>query len=174
MELLKDIYDSDIDESRDSANEIVSYKIRKAARAIMFNEKDEIAILHVSKNNHHKLPGGGIEKDETILNALNREILEETGYKAKISGDIGIIIEYRNKFEQIQISYCYLAKITKRIADPSFTKKELREGFILKWMKIDEALKSMKKDKPFTYEGKFIQKRDIAFLTSFKNSSAGR
>lgn len=163
MEFIKEITDKDIG-STGSIND-VRYRVRKAARAMILNEKNEIAVLHVSKNNYHKLPGGGIEKDETILNALNREILEETGCKAKIYGEAGIIIEYRNTLEQIQISYCYLAKVTKRITDPSFTKKELHEGFILKWMKMDEALKSMKKDKPNTYEGKFIQKRDIAFLS---------
>lgn len=172
MELIREITDKDIGEKGDMGD--VQYKIRKAARAVIFNDRNEIAVLHVTKSNYHKLPGGGIEKDETILNALNREILEETGCEAKIIGDIGIILEYRNRFEQLQISYCYLSKFIRKLGDPYFTKKEINEGFKLKWMNINDALMAIKNDKPETYEGRFIQKRDTAFLSSPKISSSAK
>lgn len=166
MKLIKEITEKDIGE--DGNINDMYYKIRKAARAVIFNNKDEVAILHVSKHNYHKLPGGGIEKDETVLNALNREILEETGCEANITGSIGVVLEYRNKFEQMQISYCYLGKLVKIMNHPSFTEKELREGFKLKWMSLNDAIQALKNDKPDTYEGKFIYLRDIAFLSAIK------
>jgi len=164
MELICEITDRDIEEKGDVND--VRYKIRRAVRAILFNDQNEIAIMHVTKYNYHKLPGGGIEKDETRLNALNRELFEETGCEAKITGDIGVILECRNKFEQFQISYCYLAKLVKKINGPSFTDKEMREGFKLEWMKLSDALETIQNDRPDTYEGRFVRQRDIAFLSS--------
>ncbi len=124
--------------------------------------------MFVSKDNYHKLPGGGIESNDNNKEALNREILEETGCIAKVIGDVGIILEYRNKFKQLQISYCYLAKLKKICDKTSFTKKELAQGFEFKWININKALSILKKDKPTTYEGQFIQKRDVVLLSEAK------
>jgi len=117
---------------------------------------------------YHKLPGGGIEKDESIIEALNREIMEEVGAKIDIISEIGTIIEYRDKFNQLQISYCYLAKVNEILGSPSFTKDELSAGFQLKWMDFEDAIVTIENDKPNDYMGRFIQKRDLAFLIKAK------
>lgn len=84
---------------------------RSAARAIVFDEKGLIPILFVSKFNYHKLPGGGIEKDETIKEACEREMLEETGCYVKITEELGKVTEYRSEFNLYQTSYCYLGEV---------------------------------------------------------------
>lgn len=141
MGLLKEIYESDINTTDGDTRQAAFYKIRKAARAVIFNNNDEIALLFVSKDDYHKLPAGGIESGESIAEALNREILEETGCARQQSrGDIGVILEFRNKFEQLQISYCYSAKLIEIYNKPNFTEKELSQGFELKWIKINDAI----------------------------------
>ena len=74
MELIKEIYDDGFEQHADQA-----YRVRKAARAVVINDRDEIALLFVANGNYHKLPGGGIENNETIYDALKREVEEEVG-----------------------------------------------------------------------------------------------
>jgi 8-oxo-dGTP diphosphatase len=120
------------------------------------NKNNYVPLLFVSKHNYHKLPGGGIENNEIVSEALRREILEEVGVSIKSIENIGVIIEHRDKIKLLQISYCYFAKINKFIKKPSFTKKELSDGFELKWMSFDKAINTIRRDKPSNYTGKFI------------------
>lgn len=163
MELLKEIYEFDLG-LRKNKDLLACYKIRKAARALVFNDKNQIALLFVSKNNYHKLPGGGVEKGESTEEALLREVQEEAGCKIKPFGEIGTIIEYRDEFKILQISYCYTARVEGKLESPSFTQKEISEGFCLKWVDKNEAKNILKNDQPNSYEGKFIQQRDLLFI----------
>ncbi len=145
------------------------YVLRKAARAVVFNGKNEIAFQFVSKYNYYKLPGGGVDQEETILEALKREIREETGCEdIKVIDEIGIIIEYRNKFDILQISYCYLAKTLGKIDSPEYDKEEIEEGLESLWVPMDKAINLLRNSNPDDYQGKFIVKRDLAFLEELK------
>ncbi|KAJ51884.1 ADP-ribose pyrophosphatase YjhB (NUDIX family) [Clostridium tetanomorphum] len=166
MDLIKEIYDKDI--GINTNNEDTSYKIRKAARTILFDHWNKIAILYVSKNNYHKLPGGGIELGESTDKALRREVKEEVGADIEVLGEIGAILEYRNEFKQLQISYCYYSKVLGEIKKPNYTEEEIKDGFKLKWMNIDEAIGILEKDEPDNYMGKFIKERDKLFLINAK------
>ncbi|MFT8350907.1 NUDIX domain-containing protein [Clostridium saccharoperbutylacetonicum] len=86
MELIKEIYEKDI--GYDGKNIDTIYNIRKASRAIVLNDLGEIALLYVSKNKYHKLPGGGIEAGESIDIALNREVMEEVGTDIRVLNNI--------------------------------------------------------------------------------------
>ena len=159
MELLQEIANEDVGIS----NKKVKYILRKTARAVLFHD-GKIALLYVAKHKYHKIPGGGVEKGENIKQALEREILEETGCKAKIKQEIGKIIEYRDNFGLKQISHCFLADVAKKTNLTSFTRSEKSNGFELKWTTLSKAISVLAKDKPDNYEGKFIVKRDLAFL----------
>ncbi|MCX6807439.1 MAG: NUDIX domain-containing protein [Patescibacteria group bacterium] len=163
MQLLFELKDSDIGLS-ENENFETPYTLRKAVRAVIFNDKGEIAILNVSKRNYHKLPGGGIEAGEDIETALRREVLEETGSHIQITDEIGAIIEYRNQVKLLQISYCFIARTTGHLSETSFTEGEKANGFELIWAEIDDVISLMEKDSLEIYNGKFVQKRDLAVL----------
>ncbi|MBE6068420.1 MAG: NUDIX domain-containing protein [Clostridium lundense] len=162
MKLIREITEKDITNKENY--EEISYKIRKASRAVVFNEENKIAILNVSNDNYHKLPGGGIEKDEDIITALRRELIEEVGVEVDVLNELGMIIEYRDNFKQLQISYCYLCKVVGEYQETSFTEEEKNNGFILEWASLNEAISILEKDNPEKYMGKFIRERDLEFL----------
>jgi len=154
MKLLKTITDKKLEKG---------FGVREASRAVLFDKNNLVPILFVSKHRYHKLPGGGIEEDEDKLKALTRELKEETGCTAEITGEIGIIIENRFEFNLNQTSYCYYGNVIGK-GKSDLEQSEIDEGFELVWMTLDEAIKKCKKDKPTNYEGKFIQERDLTFL----------
>lgn len=162
MELIKEIYEKDLGYNEKNIDTI--YKLRKASRAIVLNDLGEIALLYVSKNKYHKLPGGGIEAGESIDIALNREVMEEVGTDIRVLGEVGVIIEYRDEFQQLQISHCYYTQAIGEISKPAFTDEEIDNGFLLKWVPLDKAIDILKNDMPDNYVGKFIRNRDLLFL----------
>lgn len=58
--------------------ETKTIRIRNSSRAIIINNQ-KIAMVYSSKYDYYKFPGGGIEKNESQIEALIRETEEETG-----------------------------------------------------------------------------------------------
>ena len=139
------------------------YRLREAVRAIVLRG-DKMALLYVSNENYHKLPGGGIEKGENLKEALEREILEEVGVTIEDIKEVGEIEECRREHKLRQTSYCYVAKVKEDVGELNFTEEEKEEGFELKWVSINEALDLMKRDIPKDYLGTYVKKRDISIL----------
>ena len=148
-----------------------AFRKRGAARAVLLDDSGQVYLLNVSKHSYHKLPGGGIDDGEDIKQALERELMEEVGCKAEIVAELGTVIEYRNYDDGglEQTSYCYLAKQVGEQVASALEEGELAEGmFELKAKSIDDAITLLSQDKPDNLEGKFIQKRDLAFLQAAK------
>ncbi|WP_246879975.1 NUDIX domain-containing protein [Bacillus suaedae] len=62
-------------------NERISYETRKGVYAVIYNsQKDEVMTVR-NERGHHLLAGGGIENGGSHFRCLEREMLEETGYK---------------------------------------------------------------------------------------------
>lgn len=163
MNLLLELRESDLGLSGNESFTI-PYRLRKCARAVIFNDENKIALIYVSKKQYHKLPGGGIEAGEDITTALEREAREEVGCQIEITDELGLTIEYQNNAQIIQISYCYLAKLIGEPKAPTLTTAEEEAGFELMWVSLDEAIALISKDDPT----RFVQKRDLALLTESK------
>lgn len=71
MKLIKTIQFKDL-----KPEDTEKFEIRKAARAVVFDNDKNIGILYVGKHNYHKLPGGGLEGEENIDSALKENALK--------------------------------------------------------------------------------------------------
>lgn len=143
---------------------------RRAARAVVLGEQGQVYLLHMAARNYHKLPGGGIDDDEEIKDALQRELFEEIGCPAEITQEIGEITERRNEWGLEQTSYCYLAKQNGPLRQTALEEGEIEDGAETVVAKtIDEAISLLEADRPNNYDGKFIQQRDLCFLRAAKS-----
>lgn len=145
--------------------DVSKYDKKESVMAVVFDKDNKIAILNVTNKGYYKLPGGGIEYGEKILEALDRECLEEIGCHIKIIKEVGKIVEYRKSKYTKQTTYCYLAKVKGGKGIPNFTESEEEKGFDVEWMDYDIALFKFKKTaKKLSKEKSYIISRDISFL----------
>ncbi len=150
-------------------DEIAKYPVRNAARAILCDKEGNIGILNVTKRGYHKLPGGGIEEGENVLDALKRECKEELGCDVEALGEVGQIIEYRKIFELTQNSFCYLANLVGEKGTPSLTQEEVESGFVVQWFPVKKVMSVLASDRPQNDEGSlYIVPRDRIFLEAAK------
>lgn len=167
MEILGEFYEKDINGNESSGE--VSYKVRKGARAVILNSSGEVAMMFATEKLYHKLPGGGVEKGENLIEALRREIREETGLGIQVRPEeVGVIIEYRDTDKLLQISYCFLADAAGEPEETALTEEGKAQGFQLEWMKPEVAIETLEDESPAEYFAQFIRQRDLLFLRSAK------
>jgi len=128
--------------------ECKSYRFRRTNRAILFNEQGQIALLHETIPGFYFFPGGGIDDGECPIEGLKRECLEEVGANIQIGEPVGMIIEQMKTDARIRISYCYAAKVDGDLVQSTLTEKEVRNGVVIEWHSIDNAIKLFESLKP--------------------------
>ena len=115
----------------------IDYKERKCAYAIIEDENGNIAITNDGK---YFFFGGGTEKNETALETLEREILEETGYTIKDIKLFQNIIsyEYNSSRGNLKIiATMFIAKLDKKVKEP------IEKDHPILWGKPDEFIEKM-------------------------------
>lgn len=117
---------------------------REAVRAIIRRD-GKIALVKSEKEHYYKFPGGGIEPGESHMDALAREVREETGLQIKPESvrEFGSIYERRKGGmpEEIfeQTSYYYIADITDFTGPQALDAYEAELEYRLEWADIPTA-----------------------------------
>ena len=117
---------------------------RPSARGIIING-NKIAMVYSYKYDYYKFPGGGIEKDESNIDALIREVKEETGLEVIKDSikEYGLIVKKdKGKYEDIfiQENYYYLCNCKNILHEKKLDSYEEDEQFSLKWASAREII----------------------------------
>ncbi len=117
---------------------------RPSSRALIIKD-NKIAMMHSKKYGYYKFPGGGIEKNESKIDALIRETKEESGLiiikdSIKEYGWVHRIQKGDYEPVWIQDNYYYLCDVENTIADTKLDDYEKEEGFELVYMNPTEAI----------------------------------
>lgn len=98
----------------------INYRKRPGAYAIITRKEDN-KIGIVTDGYDYFYLGGGIEENETKMDALNRELIEESGYTIKNIrkfDEVGSYIYADEKGYLEVLAYVYLAEFDTKITDP--------------------------------------------------------
>ncbi|HOO75995.1 MAG TPA: NUDIX domain-containing protein, partial [Tepiditoga sp.] len=96
----------------------------------------------------YKFPGGGVKFGESIINALKREVEEETGYIVKdIKEKAGVAFQRNHdKYEKDAIfemkSIYFFCTVSDSISEQNLDQYEKEQEFEPKWISVEEALKN--------------------------------
>lgn len=94
--------------------------IRYTARALCENEQGLFGFLHIKgedyfgKRDHLETCGGGVEENELLDVALEREIREEMGYEAKDIRLLGSVLDCYNLINRITLSTFFHCRVDTR------------------------------------------------------------
>lgn len=117
---------------------------RPSARAIIIKD-GKAAMVYSKKYNYYKFPGGGIEADECMEDALIREVSEETGLSVirdsvQEYGQVHRIQKGTKEDIFIQDNYYFLCRVKEDIEQQKLDRYEADEGFILTFVNPQHAI----------------------------------
>jgi 8-oxo-dGTP diphosphatase len=143
-------------------------KIRKIVRAVVLDEQNRIALTKINNTDkfgirdYYELPGGGVQKGETLLRALSREMEEEIGCEISVIKEIGKVIDYYNLILRENHNYFYLVRVLNRV--PSrLEPEEIERIEAIVWVPIDEAIRLYEKMQNILV-GKLVKQRELPIL----------
>ncbi len=115
-------------------------KYEKTSGAVLYTEKDggRRYLLVKTKSGHIGFPKGHVEYGETEKESALREILEETGIKAELTGDFRQEYTFTTLENSIKTGAFYLARYDYKTAD--LQEAEIDEDYLLPY---DEAYEKL-------------------------------
>ena len=125
--------------------------VRPSTRSIIIKD-NKIFMVHSLKYDYYKFPGGGIEKDESNIDALIRETKEEAGLivKPETIKEFGLVhrIQKGKRFNCevfVQDNYYYLCDVEDKVSEQDLDEYEADEHFTLEYVDCRIALEANKK-----------------------------
>lgn len=123
---------------------------RYASRAIAI-KGESVLLLYTERYEDYSIPGGGIDEGEDKIQAMKRELIEETGAQnIRNIQPFGIYEEYRpwhrDDYDIVHmISYCYTCDVNKELGVSNLESYELKNGMKALWVNIHEAIQHNEK-----------------------------
>lgn len=168
MEILLKLNDENISES-----ELKEFRYRRAVRAVVFDEDNNIALLHATAKGYYTLPGGGVDSNEEFADAVIRECREEVGCVVNRLSELGRIFEYSKEWGSTNESYGYAAHIVGEKGVPIFNgdEDEDEKNSTVVWLPIAAAVKVLENIPQMkSLYSQYCIRRDLAFLRKAEES----
>ena len=111
-----------------------------SAGGIVFNDKGEVLVTQHSQNKHWSFPKGLIDPGQTTEEAALREVREEGGIVAEITGKVGYskyVYTFNNEKIFKVVTYFLMKYVSGDTKDHDFEVSDLG------WFKPEDALKQL-------------------------------
>ena len=109
----------------EAVNPAMRYTHRPGAYAILARGASVLLTYQAGTHNEFQLPGGGIDLAEQPLQALHREVLEETGWRIARPRKLGTFrrFAYMPEYDlwAEKVAHIYVAFPVRRLTEPSET-----------------------------------------------------
>lgn len=115
------------DPNAPKANSIVP-----AVSAVVTDDRNAILLILRTDNNYWSIPGGGVKPGESIKEAAEREVKEETGIDCRVTGLIGIysnpnhVAAYDDGEVRQEFSICFTTRMLGGATTTSSESAEVR------------------------------------------------
>lgn len=120
------------------------YKLRPGAYAILPRGRDILLTHQSAPWPEIQMPGGGIDPGEGPIEALHREVFEETGWRIATPQRLGVFrrFVYMPEYDILAEKVChiYLARPVRPHGKPT------EQGHTAVWMRADQAGKELSND----------------------------
>lgn len=139
MEKIATLLDSDIFPQKETIP-VSKWNERKTVKIVLKNSDGKFAFVTNPIHGFFLLPGGGIEDEEDVFFAANRECQEEVGYSIEDPEIFASTEEWRARDGVHYDTVCLSATTGMKITDDLRTEDEKRNGLIVKWLTLEEAV----------------------------------
>lgn len=120
-------------------------KTRVGCRGIVLKDS-RMLISHEVNPDYYSIPGGGLEKNETLEECCVREVREETGYIVKPDCHFLTLNEYYEEYKYT--SHYFICDIIGK-SEQNLTAAEMKRGLIPEWICPDKILEIFSKHNDF-------------------------
>lgn len=142
-------------------------KPRITARAVVVDGSGRLAVVYAPEFGLYSLPGGGVERGESVPEALAREVAEETGCLCREAEELGLVRENRAHADYTQESWYYVVRTDGPTRPIRLTEAEESHGTQVCWMTPEEAWRWIAGAVHRTNQRRFLQARDVAALRAY-------
>lgn len=112
--------------------------IKVAVSALVQDDQGRVLLIRRTDNGKHSIPGGGLEAGETVTQAVEREVLEETGIEVTVTQLVGVfsdpdhVIAYDDGEVRQEFSICFRAEPV------GGTPRRSDESSEVEWVPLDQ------------------------------------
>ena len=147
---------------------------REVVRAILLDENNNVCLEYLldddgfGPRDYYETPGGGVKPGEDHIQAIQREIEEEVGYKCEVIKFLAEVDDYYNLINRKNHNYYYLVRRLNKVSQHLEEDEKIRISKII-WVDIDKAI-SLYEGMQNVLVGRLVKQRELPILKLAKMS----